>query len=55
MNIGAKSGMQNERGFFASEPGEIALGKFTSGRHRPAPRIRVNAILPGGIETQALR
>ena len=56
VNIGSMSGMQNERGFLptawrsrrsASSPQLAAI--------ELAPRVRVNAILPGCIETEALR
>ena len=56
VNIGSMSGMQNERGFLPYSLAKSALGKFTQlAAIELAPRIRVNAILPGCIETEALR
>jgi 7-alpha-hydroxysteroid dehydrogenase len=56
VNIGSMSGMQNERGFLPYSLAKSALGKFTQlAAIELAPRIRVNAILPGCVETEALR
>jgi 7-alpha-hydroxysteroid dehydrogenase len=56
VNIGSMSGMQNERGFLPYSLAKSALGKFTQlAAIELAPRIRVNAILPGCVETDALR
>ena len=56
VNIGSMSGMQNERGFLPYSLAKSALGKLTQlAAVELAPRVRVNAILPGCIETEALR
>ncbi len=56
VNIGSMSGMQNERGFLPYSLTKSALGKFTQlAAIELAPRVRVNAILPGCVETEALR
>jgi len=56
VNIGSMSGMQNERGFLPYSLTKSALGKLTQlAAIELAPRIRVNAILPGCVETEALR
>ena len=56
VNIGSMSGMQNERGFLPYSLAKSALGKFTQlAAIELAPRIRVNAIHPGCVETEALR
>ena len=56
VNIGSMSGMQNERGFLPYSLAKSALGKFTQlAAIELAPRVRVNAILPGCVETEALR
>lgn len=56
VNIGSMAGVQNERGFLPYSLAKSALGKFTQlAAIELAPRIRVNAILPGCIETEALR
>jgi 7-alpha-hydroxysteroid dehydrogenase len=56
VNIGSMSGQQNERGFLAYSLAKSALGKFTQlAAIELAPRVRVNAILPGCVETDALR
>jgi 7-alpha-hydroxysteroid dehydrogenase len=56
VNIGSMSGQQNERGFLPYSLAKSALGKFTQlAAIELAPRIRVNAILPGCVETDALR
>jgi len=56
VNIGSMSGQQNERGFLPYSLAKSALGKFTQlAAIELAPRIRVNAILPGCVETEALR
>jgi 7-alpha-hydroxysteroid dehydrogenase len=56
VNIGSMSGMQNERGFLPYSLTKSALGKLTQlAAIELAPRIRVNAILPGSVETEALR
>ncbi|KKC04841.1 glucose 1-dehydrogenase [Mycobacterium nebraskense] len=56
VNIGSMSGMQNERGFLPYSLAKSALGKFTQlAAVELAPKIRVNAILPGCVETEALR
>ena len=56
VNIGSMSGMQNERGFLPYSLAKSALGKFTQlAAIELAPRVRVNAILPGCIETEALQ
>ena len=56
VNIGSMSGQQNERGFLPYSLAKSALGKFTQlAAIELAPRVRVNAILPGCIETEALR
>jgi 7-alpha-hydroxysteroid dehydrogenase len=56
VNIGSMSGMQNERGFLPYSLAKSALHKFTElAAVELAPRIRVNAILPGCVETEALR
>ena len=56
VNIGSMSGMQNERGFLPYSLAKSALHKFTQlAAVELAPRIRVNAILPGCVETEALR
>jgi 7-alpha-hydroxysteroid dehydrogenase len=56
VNIGSMSGQQNERGFLAYSLAKSALGKFTQlAAIELAPRVRVNAILPGCVETEALR
>jgi 7-alpha-hydroxysteroid dehydrogenase len=56
VNIGSMSGMQNERGFLPYSLAKSALGKLTQlAAVELAPRIRVNAILPGCVETEALR
>jgi 7-alpha-hydroxysteroid dehydrogenase len=55
VNIGSMSGAQNERGFLPYSLAKSALGKLTQlAAIELAPRIRVNAILPGCIETEAL-
>jgi 7-alpha-hydroxysteroid dehydrogenase len=56
VNIGSMSGQQNERGFLPYSLAKSALGKLTQlAAIELAPRIRVNAILPGCIETEALQ
>src|SRR6202012_5361907 len=56
VNIGSMSGMQNERGFLPYSLAKSALGKFTQlAAIELAPRIRVNGIHPGCVETEALR
>jgi 7-alpha-hydroxysteroid dehydrogenase len=56
VNIGSMSGMQNERGFLPYSLAKSALGKFTQlAAVELAPRVRVNAVLPGCVETEALR
>jgi 7-alpha-hydroxysteroid dehydrogenase len=56
VNIGSMSGQQNERGFLPYSLAKSALGKFTRlAAIELAPRVRVNAILPGCVETEALR
>jgi 7-alpha-hydroxysteroid dehydrogenase len=56
VNIGSMSGQQNERGFLPYSLAKSALGKFTQlAAIELAPKIRVNAILPGCVETDALR
>ncbi|CDO88662.1 hypothetical protein AWC29_07635 [Mycobacterium triplex] len=56
VNIGSMSGVQNERGFLPYSLAKSALGKFTQlAAIELAPRVRVNAILPGCVETEALR
>ena len=56
VNIGSMSGQQNERGFLPYSLAKAALGKFTQlAAIELAPRIRVNAILPGCVETEALQ
>ncbi|MCV7413445.1 hypothetical protein AWC05_02960 [Mycobacterium florentinum] len=56
VNIGSMSGMQNERGFLPYSLAKSALGKLTQlAAIELAPRVRVNAILPGCVETEALR
>ena len=56
VNIGSMAGMQNERGFLPYSLAKSALGKFTQlAAIELAPRMRVNAILPGCVETEALR
>ena len=56
VNIGSMSGMQNQRGFLPYSLAKSALGKFTQlAAIELAPRVRVNAILPGCVETEALR
>jgi 7-alpha-hydroxysteroid dehydrogenase len=56
VNIGSMSGQQNERGFLPYSLAKSALGKFTQlAAIELAPRIRVNAILPGCVETEALQ
>lgn len=56
VNIGSMSGIQNERGFLPYSLAKSALGKFTQlAAVELAPRVRVNAILPGCVETEALR
>jgi 7-alpha-hydroxysteroid dehydrogenase len=56
VNIGSMSGQQNERGFLPYSLAKSALGKFTQlAAIELAPRIRVNAIVPGCVETDALR
>ena len=56
VNIGSMSAMQNERGFLPYSLAKSALGKFTQlAAIELAPRVRVNAILPGCVETEALR
>ena len=56
VNIGSMSGMQNERGFLPYSLAKSALGKLTQlAAVELAPRVRVNAILPGCVETEALR
>ncbi|HXO79387.1 MAG TPA: glucose 1-dehydrogenase [Mycobacterium sp.] len=56
VNIGSMSGMQNERGFLPYSLAKSALGKFTQlAAIELSPRIRVNAIHPGCVETEALR
>jgi 7-alpha-hydroxysteroid dehydrogenase len=56
VNIGSMSGMQNERGFLPYSLAKSALGKFTQlAAIELAPRVRVNAILPGCVETEALQ
>jgi 7-alpha-hydroxysteroid dehydrogenase len=55
VNIGSMSGTQNERGFLPYSLAKSALGKLTQlAAIELAPRIRVNAILPGCVETEAL-
>jgi 7-alpha-hydroxysteroid dehydrogenase len=56
VNIGSMSGQQNERGFLPYSLAKSALAKLTQlAAIELAPRVRVNAILPGCIETEALR
>ena len=56
VNIGSMSGMQNERGFLPYSLAKSALSKFTQlTAVELAPRVRVNAILPGCVETEPLR
>lgn len=56
VNIGSMSGAQNERGFLPYSLAKSALGKLTQlAAIELAPRVRVNAILPGCVETEALR
>jgi 7-alpha-hydroxysteroid dehydrogenase len=56
VNIGSMSGQQNVRGFLPYSLAKSALGKFTQlAAIELAPRVRVNAVLPGCIETDALR
>ena len=56
VNIGSMAGMQNERGFLPCSLAKSALVKFTQlAAVELAPRVRVNAILPGCVETEALR
>lgn len=56
VNIGSMSGQQNERGFLPYSLAKSALGKFTQlAAVELAPRVRVNAVLPGCVETEALR
>jgi 7-alpha-hydroxysteroid dehydrogenase len=56
VNIGSMSGQQNERGFMPYSLAKSALGKFTQlAAIELAPKVRVNAILPGCVETEALR
>jgi 7-alpha-hydroxysteroid dehydrogenase len=48
--------MQNERGFLPYSLAKSALGKLTQlAAIELAPRVRVNAVLPGCVETDALR
>jgi 7-alpha-hydroxysteroid dehydrogenase len=55
VNIGSMSGMQNERGFLPYSLAKSALGKFTQlAAIELAPRVRVNGIHPGCVETEAL-
>ena len=55
VNIGSMSGVHNERGFLPYSLAKSALGKLTQlAAIELAPRIRVNAILPGWVETEAL-
>ena len=56
VNIGSMSGMQNERGFLPYSLAKSALAKLTQlAAIELAPKIRVNAILPGCVETEPLR
>ncbi len=56
VNIGSMSGQQNERGFLPYSLTKSALGKLTQlAAVELAPRVRVNAILPGCVESDALR
>jgi 7-alpha-hydroxysteroid dehydrogenase len=56
INIGSMSGSQNERGFLPYSLAKSALAKLTQlAAIELAPRVRVNAILPGCVETEALR
>ena len=56
VNIGSMSGAQNARGLLPYSLAKSALGKLTQlAAIEVAPRIRVNAILPGCVETEALR
>ena len=56
VNIGSMAGAYNERGFLAYSLAKSALAKLTQlAAVELAPRIRVNAILPGAIETDVVR
>jgi 7-alpha-hydroxysteroid dehydrogenase len=56
VNIGSMAGAYNERGFLAYSLAKSALAKLTQlSAVELAPRVRVNAILPGAVETDVVR
>ena len=56
VNIGSMAGLMAERGFISYSLGKSALGQLTQLLAiELSPRIRVNAVFPGAIETDALR
>jgi 7-alpha-hydroxysteroid dehydrogenase len=56
VNIGSMAGVYTERGFLAYSLAKSALAKLTQlAAVELAPKIRVNAVLPGAIETDVVR
>ncbi|WP_319453921.1 MULTISPECIES: glucose 1-dehydrogenase [unclassified Mycobacterium] len=56
VNIGSMAGMMAERGFLSYSLSKAALGQLTRlAAVELSPRIRVNAVFPGAIETDALK
>jgi 7-alpha-hydroxysteroid dehydrogenase len=56
INIGSMAGLHAERGFLTYSLAKSALGQLTRlAAAELAPRVRVNAVFPGVVETDALR
>jgi 7-alpha-hydroxysteroid dehydrogenase len=56
VNIGSMAGVYSERGFLAYSLAKSALAKLTQlASVELAPKVRVNAVLPGAIETDLVR
>jgi 7-alpha-hydroxysteroid dehydrogenase len=56
VNIGSMAGVYTERGFLAYSLAKSALAKLTQlAAVELSPRVRVNAVLPGAIETDLVR
>ncbi len=56
VNIGSMAGLHAERGLLTYSLAKSALGQLTRlAAAELAPRVRVNAVFPGAIETDALR
>jgi 7-alpha-hydroxysteroid dehydrogenase len=56
VNIGSMSGLHAERGFLTYSLAKSGLGQLTRlAAVELAPRVRVNAVFPGVVETDALR